>query len=98
MNTPIKSIWSCDVNPADIIKKGMTVLLPHVWGYVKDGITTATDIEILIKKDCTIAEALILVEESALEYVESQGADDIRQYYIEGVKFTDNRVEFIWGT
>lgn len=94
----IKSIWSCDVNPANTIKKGMTVLFSHVWGHVDGGVSPATDIELLLKKDCTIAVALILVEEAALEYVKSHGADDIRQYCIEDVRFTDNRVEFIWGT
>lgn len=66
--------------------------------YVDGKPCNAEDIETTIKKDYTLWEALCLIEEKAKKYVISQGAKDIRQFFIENVIIEDNIVSFQYGT
>lgn len=98
MNANHKSIWSCDIEPFIKIRKGTPALLSYVWGYVEDGLTDAKDIKVEAADWMSLAELLCQLEEKALEYIKSQGGNDIRQYYIEDVLFTGDGIEFVYGT
>lgn len=60
--------------------------------------TPDKDIEIILTEDCRVIDALAQLEKAATEYVQSEGAEEIRHYFIEHVRFDDGSVEFGWGT
>lgn len=45
--------------------------------------TPHKDVVISLEKDCTLLDALLLVEAAATEYVKSHGAEEIRQYFLQ---------------
>ena len=94
-----KSTWDTDVSRQTQIKAGTKVRLNYVWAYTQKGeMTPNKDIEITVNSDCILVDALCQVEAAATEFVKSQGASDIRHYYIEDVIFTADAVEFVFGT
>ena len=96
--TEHKSIWSCDINASKIIFAGTKIKLPYVWAHTDQGITSSKDIEIILDQDMPLHEALFQVEQAALAFVKSEGASDIRQYFIEGVYIGEEMIEFVIGT
>ena len=93
-----KSFWDTNISDSTKIEKGIKIKLSHVWSYLEGCITDAKDIELITENSMTLAEALVLLESAALEFVQEQGAKDIRQYFIEGISIQDDFVEFHWGT
>jgi hypothetical protein len=95
-----QSIWSCEFDPNTPVKSGYTVLIEFIWSHTDDGLTPSKDISITLKDDCILSDALHYLEKEALVYVKSQGADYLRQYYIENVSVDDNlkTIKFGYGT
>lgn len=93
-----KSTWDCPVDPNEVVPAGTTAIFPYVWGFKEEGLTPPKDMIVVLEKDLTYGEVLELVEKEALDYVTSQGASDIRHYYIEDIQFKDGILTFIYGT
>jgi hypothetical protein len=95
-----QSIWSCEFSPNTLVKSGYTISIEHIWSHTDDGLTASKDISITLNDDCILSDALHYLEKEALIYVKSQGADYLRQYYIENVNIDDKlkTIEFGYGT
>ncbi len=93
-----KSTWDCSIDQNTIAPAGTTAIMPYIWGFIEKGLTPHKDITVVTEKDLTYAEILELLEQAALEYVTSQGAIDIRHYYIEDIRFNNGVLQFVYGT
>lgn len=94
-----KSIWSCDTPPTEKVKVGTKLVLPYVWNFKAPvGKTPIKDIEAVMLEDGTLADALFILEDAAVKFVQAHGARDIRQYYIENVKKEYGFLVFWYGT
>lgn len=96
-----KGSWSTKIPRQTPIKAGTKVTMSHVWNTwgVGNAQPDIKDIEITTDKDCTLMEAICMVEDAALEHVKAHSAEDIRlPYFIEDLIFTEGAIDIIWGT
>jgi len=94
-----KSIWCDGVKKTLMIPENTRVVFPYVWTYDKQNqITEPKDIEFITPCKCPLILAILMLEQIALSYVKSTGADDIRQYFIEGTRIVNSDLHIIWGT
>ncbi|MFW1108326.1 hypothetical protein ACEWA7_20005 [Vibrio parahaemolyticus] len=96
----MKSIWSCDDSLLDeVVKSGSLAILPMVSAPIESGVDVPfKDITVALPVDAKVQSVLEMLEEKALEYVQSYGVNDIRQYFIEEVTILDDSVVFNWGS
>jgi hypothetical protein len=94
----MKSTWEADISMFSEVKKGVKIILPHVWSRTDKGQTTPQDISLVVEHDMPIGQAVEMLEVKALEYVKSRGADDIRHYYIEDLSIQNNTITLVTGT
>ncbi|MEA1987795.1 MAG: hypothetical protein U9N57_01140 [Pseudomonadota bacterium] len=96
-NNP-ESTWVAKIDMCTPVKANTKVILPSVWANTDKGQTDTKNIQIILSEESTLKDALIAVENAATEFVRSQGASEIRRYFIENVIIENDKVEFIWGT
>lgn len=100
----IISIWDCHIDKSNVIKKGSLVSMEYLWGWKKDRekmdwpTTEAFDLTIKLEADCTLQEALALLESYASQHIKRDGGIGLRQYYIEKVEINKGIVLYDWGT
>jgi len=94
----MKSTWEAELSIYKMVKAGTTIKLPYVWSHTPGGTTDPKDIEFKLEEDMHLGEAMEQLEALALDYVKSQGAEDIRHYFIESAEHVGDTILLSWGT
>lgn len=92
--------YEADLDLDTEFTKGTEFAFPFAWGYTEDGITQSIDVSVIIKKDSTLLESLILLEDQICRELSKFGATEFRHYYIEHLIINENdkTVFIVWGS
>lgn len=95
----MRSIWACDVPTTHVFPTNSIVVFKYIWSPRRDGThTPPKDIEYILTEPTMFGTCVGILEDMALRYVKSQGANHLRQYYIEGYKEDTPFIEILLGT